>query len=349
MLAAARTRRYIRRMIRTVRAGGDPPWLLDSRMATGLPSTTTTAAAEVPGTPAKTLSLGSWLSFSAAHGVVAVLLLLTGLRGLYRCGQVLGTVEWLINRRRRRRFARALARVVESQPSAAERRRATLRYFQRTRCDKLFYLIFDRIPREQAEQLLTIDSKSLLDEALADGRGTYIAMSHHGAHHVGAMLMALQGYKIAGVRDRNEGGLRRYVQGRFDRCYPDFRRMRVLFSDSYPRDIFRCFREGYLVGSAMDVARLPTERQKAEEVTIFGEKRLFLSGPLRVAIRCGAPVVQAFVVSEPGFCYRVHIVDRLIDPDSVDDEGAAVSEALQTYAANVEQYLRADPSAISRI
>ncbi|MBU0717842.1 MAG: hypothetical protein KJ749_06295 [Planctomycetes bacterium] len=318
-------------------------------MATGLPNTTTTAVVEVPVTPANALSLGSRLSFSAAHATVTALLLLAGLGGLYRCGRLLGTAEWLINYKRRRRFAQALARTVESPPTAAERRRTTLRYFQRSRCDKLFYLIFDRIPRAKAERLLTISNGSLLDEALATGRGTYIAMSHHGAHHVGAMLMALRGYKIAGVRDRNEGGLRRYVQDRFDRRYPDFCRMRVLFSDSYPRDIYRCFREGYLVGSAMDVARPPTGSQKAEEVAVFGEQRLFLSGPLRVAIRCGAPVVQAFVVSEPGFRYRLDIVDRLIDPGGAHDEEAAVAQAIQTYAANVERYLRADPSAISRI
>ncbi len=46
------------------------------------------------------------------------------------------------------------------------------------------------------------------------------------------MLLALNGYKTAGVRDRNEGPLRRYVQGRFDRRHPEFQRMRVLFADS---------------------------------------------------------------------------------------------------------------------
>ena len=30
---------------------------------------------------------------------------------------------------------------------------------------------------------------------MARGRGTYILFSHHGSHHVGGLLLALQGYK----------------------------------------------------------------------------------------------------------------------------------------------------------
>ena len=277
------------------------------------------------------------------------MLAVLGLSGLYRFGRFFGSIEWIIDYRRRRRFATAYAHVLGRQPATAERRRATREFFRRTRCDKLFYLIFDRIPRATAESLFAIENQPLLDAALARGHGVYVALSHHGSHHAAAMLLALRGYRVAGVRDRREGGLRRYVQDRFDQRYPEFRRMRVLFSDSFPRDIYRCFHEGYVVGSAMDVTRVRHANQKAEEVVIFGEKRLFLSGPLRVALRCRAPVLQAFIVPEPDFRYRLDIVGTLIDPREVEDEEAAVVEAMQTYTTNVAEYLRATPTLLSRV
>ena len=215
--------------------------------------------------------------------------------------------------------------------------------------DKLFYIIFDRIPRDKAMTLISIGNQSLLNDAVARGRGVYMAMSHHSGLHVIAMLLALKGYKTAGVRDRREGAIRRYVQDRFNRLHPEFQRMRVLFADSYPRDIYRCLQEGCLLGSAMDVSRVRHSNQKMEEVMMFGGKQPILSGPLRIAIRCRAPVLQAFVVPEKAFRYRLEIVAALVDPDRVEDEEAVIAQAVRTYAANVEEYIRASPSLLSRI
>lgn len=271
-----------------------------------------------------------------------------GLSGLYRFGRVFGTLEWLINRRRRRRFAAALKRIMGADLTSDQRRRATREHFMQTRCDKLFYLVFDCIPRDTAAGLLSVGNKALLDDCLARGRGVYLAMSHLGALHVLGMLLALAGYKTAAVRDRNEGGMRRYVQDRFDRRYPEFQRMRVLFADSYPREIYRCLADGYMLGSAMDVRRVRQANQKVHEVTIFGEPRAFLSGPLRVALRCRAPVLQAFVVPESGFRYRLEIVSMLADPERIEDTETAVAGVMETYAATVEAYARKYPSLLTR-
>jgi lauroyl/myristoyl acyltransferase len=98
----------------------------------------------------------------------------------------------------------------------------------------------------------------------------------------------------------------------------------------------------------MDVNRLRRPNQKAEEVTIFGERRPFLSGPMRVALRCGAPALQVFIVPEKDFRYRLDVVKMLIDPEVVGDEDAAVATAMADYADNVETHLRATPSLITR-
>jgi len=322
-------------------------------MTTNASTTSSSVEAREPGKTAHVdhqgLTFWESVSLTVARLFTAWLLALLSFRGLYRFGCCFGTIEWLINHRRRRRFGAMLRRILERELSTRERRQLTREFFMRTRCDKLFYLVTDCVSRDVAASLLTIDNRHLLDEALARGRGVYVALSHHGAHHVIAMLLALNGYKTAGVRDRNEGALRRYVQGRFDRRHPEFRRMRVLFADSYPREIYRCLQEGYMLGSAMDVGRLRNDSQKTEEVTIFNEKRRFLSGPLHIAIRCGTPVLQAFIVSERDFQYRFDIVETLIDPDEVTNEDEAVGRAMHAYAANVEKYIRSSPTLLSRM
>lgn len=300
-------------------------------------------------TESERLNWWAYTTFTLAHAVSSVLLLLLTLPGLYWFGRVLGTFEWLINYKRRRRFATALRQVLGREATGVERRRWTREYFTRSRCDKLFYLVFDRIPRAKAMTLLSIGNQELLDEALSRGRGVYMAMSHHGALHVVSLLMALRGYKTAGVRDRREGAMRRYIQERFDRRYPEFARMRVLYADSYPREIYRCLSDGFVLGSAMDVSRVRQPNQKTEEVTVFGETRPFPSGPLRIAHRCRAPVLQAFVLPGNGFRYRLEIVEMLIDPELSTNEDLAVAEAMRTYATNVERYVRASPSLLTRV
>ena len=326
----------------------DMGWIVKVR---GMNSTSvaSTASAQPQPSERSNLSLWEYVSFTVVHAMAALLLTCLSLQGLYQFGRAFGTLEWLINFKRRRRFAASLERVLERRFTPQERRQAGREFFTRGRCDKLFYLVFDRIPRDKASALLTIGNQQLLDEAVGRGRGVYVALSHHGAHHVIAMLLALRGFRTAGVRDRHEGAMRRYVQGRFDRRYPEFQRMRVIYADSFPRDIYRCFEDGYLLGSAMDVDRVRNSNQKAEEVTIFSERRLFLSGPLRVAIRCQAPVLQAFIISEHGFRYRLEIAAMLVDPVKVVDEDAAVAQAMRTYAANVESHLRKTPSLLTRV
>ena len=298
-----------------------------------------------------TLSLWEHLSFSGAHKLCGVLLLIFRLRGLFHLARAFGTLEWLINFKRRKRFHRALARVLGTLPPVAERMRLTRDFFMQSRCDKVFYLIVVRLDRHQAASLLSVPRLDLIDEALSRGNGVYVAMSHHGPHHVLAILMALKGYRIVTVRDRNESGLRRYMHDRFDRRYPDIAKLRVLFSDSYPRDIYRCFGEGYLVGSAMDVRRPRQQHQKTEPLTMFGEEQVFLSGPFRVALRCGASVLQGFVVPERNFRYRLDIVETLADSAraSSTNEKELVAAALQKYAKNVESAVRATLCLMTRV
>ncbi|MCO6437679.1 MAG: hypothetical protein J5J06_11370 [Phycisphaerae bacterium] len=308
------------------------------------------SSAVLPADSGSERSVTAWerFSFGLIHLFTRGLLLLLGLRGLYAFGRWFGFLEWVINYKRRRRFAQSYAEVLGRHPTSTERRSTTLEHFQRTRCDKLFYMILDCLSPARAAGLFGIENRHLLDEAMARERGAYVALSHHGPHHVTAMLMCLLGYKVAGVRDRREGGLRRYMHERFAQRFPQYAQLRMMYADTYPRDIYRCYQEGYVLGSAMDVTRVRLPHQRYEEVECFGEVRPFLSGPMRIALRNGTPVIQGFMISEPGFHYRLVLTESLIDPDRVEDEDAAVAEAMKTYAANVEAYVRATPALITR-
>jgi predicted LPLAT superfamily acyltransferase len=70
---------------------------------------------------------------------------------------------------------------------------------------------------------------------------------------------------------------------------------------------------------------------------------------MRIAIRCKAPVLQAFILPHKRLGYKFDVVGMLIDPVRVDDEDAAVAEAMRVYAYNLERYVRAAPWLMTRI
>ncbi len=295
----------------------------------------------------------SWLDrtkFALVRGFLWAWARAFSLKGLYLFGQVFGFLEWLINYKRRRRFRENLRLVFGDDPRHWPRsvHKACLRQFMRLRCDKLFYLIFDKLPREKILKRIRFENLEVLQQALSRNRGVYVCMSHHGSHHVLILLMALLGYKVAGVRDRNEGALRRYVQQKYEETFPEFRDIRMFFADSYPRDLYRCFQDGYILGSALDVARDRGAHLRTAKVRLFGQEREFLTGPMQIALRVGAPVIQGFVVSRKNFYFKLIAKGLLVEPGADGDEDEIVQRAMQKYADNIAEHIREYPDHISR-
>lgn len=275
---------------------------------------------------------------------------LFSIRGLYLFGRFFGTLEYLTNFKRRARYRRALRRVFPEGLAAGREKRIILSYFRRTRCDKLLYLIFDKLPREKIMRRIRFHGREHLDAALQRNRGVYVMLSHHGSHHVAGLLMALLGYKCAGVRDRNEGAIRMFVQEKYAKTFPEFADTRLLFADSFPRDIYRCFRENRVVGSALDVDRVRGLNLKTCKVRVFGEEREFLTGTLQVALRCGAAVIQGFVVSRPNFYFRLVAQPlHLPDGDEAGETPERIAELMQRYADGIAAHIREHPDHLSRV
>jgi len=288
------------------------------------------------------------LKFAIVRGFLWGWAVCFSLKGLYLFGVFFGYCEYLINYKRRKRFARQLETIYNDRPRDARfLRRATRRHFTRTRCDKLFYLIFDKLPREKILKRVKFHGRDILDEALKLNKGAYVTLSHNGSHHVAGLLMALLGYRVAGVRDKNEGPLRKYVQDKYAETFPEFRAIRVFFADSFPRDLYRSFEDGYILGSALDVQRVRGMHLKTQPVTIFGQQREFLTGTMRIALRCGAPILQGFVVSRKNCYFRLIIEGPLVAPTSKDDP-ETLQNAMQHYADNIERHVRKHPDHISR-
>ena len=288
--------------------------------------------------------------FGVARAFLGAWVRCFGLTGLYRFGLFFGTCEWLINYKRRRRYRKRLAFIFGDEALDRSRvRRLTRAWFARVRCDKLFYLIFDKIPKDRVLERIEFEGRENIDGGLARGKGVYAAYSHTGAHHVVGGLMAIMGYKIAAVRDRKEGALRLHMQEVFAKRYPEVAAIRIFFSDSFPRDLFRCFQDNYILGTALDVDQERAPHLRRQKVRFFGQEREWLTGTLQIALRCGAPIVPSFWVTLPDYHFRLIAHEPVVDPDTARDEPETIAEVMQHYAERIEAHLRAHPDHISKV
>ena len=274
---------------------------------------------------------------------------LFSLAGLYKLGQVFGTLEYLIDYKRRRRVHAKLVSFFKDEHPLSWRRRMARRYFMRVRCDKMFYTIMDRIPRAKLMNRIKMHGREHLDAALAGGHGAYVALCHFGAHYVAGLMTALVGYRVAGVRDPKESHVRRYIQQKYRETFPEVAEMKVFHATGFPREIFRQFKENKIVASLMDVDRSRGETTRTMPVRFFGETREFLIGPIQIALRCGAPTMQGFIESRRNFYYRLIATPPLIEPGSAADDEATIAAALQRYADGVERFAREHPDHLMNI
>lgn len=296
------------------------------------------------------IEVGWWerFSFNCMRRLLKAHARAWGINGLYKSCAAFATLEYWINYKRRRRVGRMLDVVMGGELQPADRRRHIRRHFIRQRCDKVFYLIFDMLSREEVESRFSIVNRHLLDDGLKRGKGVYVLLCHHGPHHVTGMIMSLLGYRVGGIRDPNEGAVRRYVKTLWEEKHPDLPRARVLYSGDFVRQVYRLFKDNYALGSALDVTRRREAWQKTCPVRIFGETREFLTGTLRIALRCNAAVLQGFIVAEENFHYRLEFTGPMIDPETKSVTPEQIQQVMQQYADNIAEYARRYPDHVSR-
>jgi len=271
------------------------------------------------------------------------------LSGLYLLGYAFGIGEYLVDYRRRRRVHDKLKAYFKERATPQFRRKACIGYFTRMRCDKIFYTILDRIPRDQIMNRIELSGVQHVKDGHEKGNGVYVALCHFGSHHIAGLLMALLGFELAGVRDGKESAVRRYIQNRYVETFPEIRRMKMFAANSFPRGIYRHLQDNKIVASLLDPERRRGQTTKTMTISMFGTDRDVLIGPLQIAMRCNSEVLQGFVISKPYFHYELRISPPLVENYDSKDEDRTIRRILGCYAGGVESFAENHPDHLMNI
>jgi len=198
--------------------------------------------------------------------------------------------------------------------------RETFRQFGKYLVD---FFRYTGLSRRRAKRLIDIESREHLEGAAALGKGVILVTAHLGSWELGGAFIAGMGYPVnAVVLPENN----KRTNAMFQR-YRERRGLKVIPLGCAARALLGALRRGEAVVLMAD--RDYTAR--SDFVEFFGRKVRLPTGPARLSVKTGAPVVPAFLLRLKGDRFLLRFYPR-IEPDgpaSADHVRDRIREVLQ--------------------
>jgi KDO2-lipid IV(A) lauroyltransferase len=181
---------------------------------------------------------------------------------------------------------------------------------------------------QEIGDLLHVQGWDNLDAALGLGRGAIIFSAHLGNVDLVMQFATLHGIKaVAPVQRIEPERLFQYTLGLRTR-----HGIRLIPTDGPMIGLIRALKAGDVIGLAAD-------RDVADssiEVDFFGAPTRLPDGPVRVALRTGAPLIPAFAVRLPDNTFRV-MIEPPLDLQRTEDKEADVAAGMRLVVVAMER------------
>lgn len=175
---------------------------------------------------------------------------------------------------------------------------------------EVFY--YPRMTRSFIEGLIEYEGLDNLNEALEKGKGAVLMHGHFGNEELLMPAFGLLGFQVNQMASKRErprlkgiGGLfPNFVRGYAYKNRIGYRErfpVNFIYLDSSLRDIYKRLRKNELLLLAID----GREGTKWIDVDFMGKRALFSAGPMRVAIKSGAPVLPVFIIRGKDLRHRL--------------------------------------------
>lgn len=191
-----------------------------------------------------------------------------------------------------------------------------------------------RLSLDEIVAITQVEGREHMDEALAQGKGGILISAHFGNVDVLAQIPRAFGLPISGAVE--------HVQP--ERLFQYTLRLRtrhgvrMIPSDGPMMELRRALKRGELIG-------LPSDRSIADntrEVDFFGSPAQLPAGPVRLALRTGAPLIPGFGLRLPDNTFLARIEPALELPRTGDREGDIMA-GMEMVADVLERIISQQP------
>jgi KDO2-lipid IV(A) lauroyltransferase len=191
-----------------------------------------------------------------------------------------------------------------------------------------------RLSLDEIAAITQVEGREHMDEALAQGKGAILISAHFGNVDIMAQIPLTFGIRISGaVEHIQPERLFQYILGLRTR-----HGVRMIPSDGPMMELYRALKRGELIG-------LPCDRSIADstrEVEFFGTPAYLPTGPVRLALRTGAPLIPGFGLRLPDNTFLARIEPALELPRTGDRE-ADIAAGMEMVADVLERTISQAP------
>ena len=187
---------------------------------------------------------------------------------------------------------------------------------------------YTRLSRKKIDRLIEIESLQYLEGASSRGKGVILVGAHLGSWEIGGAIVSALGYPANAVvlpqTDKRTNAL-------FQRCR-ERRGMKVIPFGHAARALLHALRAGETVALMAD----RDYSGRSDLAQFFGRQVRLPTGPARLAVKTGAPIVPTFILrqADDRFLLRFHPPINPDGPASTDVVRARICDVLQQEISN---------------
>lgn len=262
---------------------------------------------------------------------------------IHQIGVAGGRLLCSISRDKRRIMAQELSLIFPDK-SGKEIREIITGSFINYVVSELEVLLYPSMNYEYISKMVTIEGKWHLDRSLSKGKGVLLFQAHFGAFQMVMPAIGYNGYRMnqisASAAIWKEDMCSRIQKKSFDikAEYEYTLPVQHISIKSSIRPVFRALERNEIVGITIDGGG----GKKVLPIEFLGRKANIQTGAAAIAIKTGAEIVPAFIITEKGLKHKLVIHPPLLVAESQDQDGK-MRKILTEFVKILEEYVKRYP------
>lgn len=244
-----------------------------------------------------------------------------------RLGNCIGWITWLLVPDRRKKMAveNILLSLQCGEAEAARIAKCSWTRFGRMIME---VMAFPKI-KQNIAAYVTLEGKENLEKALSFGKGVVLATSHSGNWELLGAALALYGYPIVGVAQKQ-------TNAEMDKLINEYRAltgMHITYKNGV-REMIRLLGQGNIIGMLMD----QDAGRDGLILDFFNRKASCPQGPAFLARLKDAPVVPVFITENADGTHRV-LIKELLWTEQAGDKNEAIEQMTKKLTNLIEEHI----------
>ncbi|MBI5642832.1 MAG: lysophospholipid acyltransferase family protein [Deltaproteobacteria bacterium] len=263
---------------------------------------------------------------------------------IYLLGIAGGRLLRLISKEKTRVMAGEL-KAIFPQKSPSEIETIIRGSFENYCLSEMEVLLYPCLNKSFIEKMVVIEGREHLDAALKKGKGVALFQAHFGAFQMTMPAIGYSGYTMSQIsasaalwKDGNPASIQARsfdIKARYEYTLP----VKHISIQSSLRPAFRALENNEVLGITVDGGG----GRKVVPIRFLGRIANFQQGGADMAIRTGAEIVPAFIITEKGLKHRLIISPPIkIDEKLGGDEN--IKNIMKEFAGLLEGYVNRFPS-----